>query len=630
MFVVSVVPLKKGITIEALSYFSKESYDEGALIQILIRNTPMLGLVVSCAPASTAKTALKAATFSLRKLPPQEKPAVLTKALRTTARELCEYYATTIGSILYALLPTPIQNGECTLPHTAPDVVHDFDRPLVFSASRNERFLTYRSLVRETFAHSGSILIVAPSSIEAFTLRDAVGVGIEDRTIILSTAHTKSEQKRAYQSLEDYTRTQLIIATPTHSILERHDITTVIIERESAGSYVEMTRPYLDYRIAHEIHSKHTGRRLIYADLVIRAEEEYKRRNDTYGTYGETPKRVECVGKLTVYAKEKKDDAFPKTPFTLLSNTVLKHIDETQKKRGKTFMLASRRGLAPIVACMDCGEIMRSKKSGAPYTLMKTVEHDGEKRWFVCGSSGEKIQALNTCPQCGSWRLRERGVGIQHLHDELHKARPSIPIILFDQTTAKTFKRASYLRDTFYNTKGAILLGTYMALPYISKPIDLSVVTSVDTMLLTPTWRLEEMALSVLLSLREVTNGNVVLETTNQETSIINHAKLGTLEQFYTEELDLRSSLSYPPFAHFIHFTWQSEASVSKETIVLIQEIFNGYNLHIYESPFVRAENTIMYALIRHTGAWPNNDLVSRIQSLPPYVRVTMNPDRIV
>ncbi len=61
---------------------------------------------------------------------------------------------------------------------------------------------------------------------------------------------------------------------------------------------------------------------------------------------------------------------------------------------------------------MDCAHIFRSPQSGAPYSLVRTYKGDTEERWFVCGASGERVRAADTCSQCGSWRLKERGIGV--------------------------------------------------------------------------------------------------------------------------------------------------------------------------------------------------------------------------
>lgn len=630
MFVITVVPLRRGVTVDSLSYFSSVAYELGSLVTVPIRNATALGLVTESKEVSKAKTALRAATFSLKKLPVQRNVPTLGSAYIKTAQDLSAHYATSLGAVLYSLLPPEIQNGEVSIPHTHHLIPKTTHPPQVLEAKTTDRHLAYRSLVRETFAHSGSVLMVVPSSIEADELYTALSSGIEDRVIMMTTAQSTSHIKKAFAQLEDFSKTKLIIVTPTYALIERHDITAVVIEHARSSYFKELTRPYLDYRDVLHIHARHTGRQLIFADMLVRTEEEAQRRSDVYATMGEAPKRLELPGTLTVIDTNPKDDA-EHTTFSLLSPSVVTAIQETRKKKGRIFIFAARRGLAPLVACMDCGYIFRSPECGAPYSLIRTVKGGVEERWFVCGTTGERIRAKDACTACGSWRLRERGIGIQHVYDELHKTLPAIPVTLFDHITAKTYKKALFLRDTFYTTQGGILLGTHMALPYLNTPLDLSVVINMDALLATPTWRLEEENLALLLRLREITKGSVLVQTRTPDVPTLIHARHGYLEQFYTEELALREKFAYPPYTVFIHLTWQGNPETVNAIEQDIQSRFIAYKPSTYQNPTSSKTAPIMYALMRiPTAQWPDTKLVTLLRSLPPSVRIVINPDRIV
>ena len=629
MFVITVIPLRRGVVVDNLSYFSSKEYPEGTLVTIPIRNSSTIGIVTESHEVSTAKTALRAATFSLKKLPVQEGKHALGDAFIKTAKELSSLYASSIGAVLYNLLPPDVRTGDVDIPHThyvTPTITHT---PQVLQAKKSERYLAYRSLVRETFAHSGSVLLVVPSSVEADEIRKALENGIEDRIIMCTSSSTKSELKKAFLALEDFSRTKLIITTPSYAVIERHDITHVVIENARSSYYKELSRPYLDYRDVLRIHAKYTGRKILFADMLPRSEEEDLRRSETYQTYNETLKRIELSGTLT--SIDMNSEESKEVSFKLFSKEVEKTITDIKKKKERIFIFAARRGLAPLVACMDCKYIFRSKESGCPYSLVRTVRDGVEERWFVCSTSGERIRAVDTCPICGSWRLRERGIGIQQVYDELHKLFPQTPIILFDHITAKTYKKATFLRDTFYATKGAILLGTHMALPYLSEPIDHSVVVNMDALLATPTWRLEEENLALLLRLREVTKGTVFVQARSKETGVFEYARHGSVENFYTDELELRKKFGYPPYTTFIHLTWQGTPPVVAKLEADIKTLLAEYNISLYQNPTSTKDSPIMYGLIRiPREEWPNTKLYSILRLLPPTVRIIINPDRIV
>lgn len=631
MFVITVVPLRRGVTISALSYFSSIAYTPGSLVTIPIRTTTALGLVTEIQEVSTAKTAIRAATFSLRKLPEQKNVQVLSEAFRATANALSAQYIAPLGTILHNLLPTEIRNGDVTIPHTHHlPLEKEMKTPHILQAKKSDRHLAYRSLVRETFAHSGSMLIVVPSSIEAEELLVILAPGIPDRVTLMSNACTPSEIKKAFAQLEDFSKTRLIIATPTYALIERHDITTVIIEHAQSPHYKEFNRPYLDYRDVLTIHARYTGRTLLIADILPRTEDEVLRRTDVYATYGETPKRLALEGTISIIDTNPKETTSIRN-FSLFSNEVRHAIEKTHLERGRVFLFSARRGLAPLVTCIDCGFIFRSKESGAPYSLIRTTHNGIEERWFVCSTSGEKIRATDTCTACGSWRLQERGIGIQHVFDELHKHFPHIPVTLFDHITAKTYKKSLFLKESFYATKGGILLGTHMAIPYLTDMVDTSVIINMDALLATPTWRLEEDNLSLLLRLREITKDTVYIQTRSPEAPILSYATQGCVETFYTDELALRKAFSYPPFVTFVHLTWQGNVEVVTKIETDVREILREYELAVYQNPLSSKDSLIMYGLIRvPKEAWPDSTLVQVLRTLPPSVRTVINPDRIV
>jgi len=190
--------------------------------------------------------------------------------------------------------------------------------------------------------------------------------------------------------------------------------------------------------------------------------------------------------------KEKKE-------FALFTPEVIEAIQRTLAAKGSVFLYAARKGLAPLVLCYDCGYIFRCPDSGAPYSLLQTGSGDAMKRWFISSTSGKKVRANDTCPECSSWRLREQGIGIQQVIGHVRKIFKDAPVTIFDHTTATTHVKAKKLAQQFYDTKGAIMIGTSMALPYLTKSITATVVTSYEAARAIPTWRAEETLLSLLL-----------------------------------------------------------------------------------------------------------------------------------
>lgn len=631
MFIVEVVPLTRGTTAEALSYYCAEPLPIGSLVTIPVRKREVQGLVVDQKPVSAAKAALRAATFSLRKLQLEDDRSTLPEPVLTAAASLATVYPGTIGSILFAMLPPDIRSGERAYPMAAGISPTQRERTTsVLSGLTADRYISYRSLVRETFAKRGSTLFVVPTAAEVNRAKAALSHGIGTRVITFAHTHGKRALNASYAAFTDSKEPKLIIVTPSYAFLYRADIASIIIEQSGSVYYRDRRRPYLDVREALKAYASATGASLLLGDLVVATEDEVKRREDTYATYEEHVQRIAFQAPLTIVERVHDESAIKRKYDILLPETI-----EAMKRvlalRGKLFLFAARRGMSPAIVCYDCGHLFRCPDSGAPYSLLRTGLGEDERRWFVSSTSGKKVRAADVCPACGSWRLREQGFGIQLIEDEVRELFPNVPLITFDSTTATTNSKAEKLAGEFAGAKGVIMLGTAMALPYLPDHIDLSVITSYEAARSMVTWRADETIFSMCLNLRERTTREAIIQTRSEPEPLLRLIERGTLEAFYVDEIAVRQSLSYPPFATFILLSMAGTAAEVAAAESAIEAVLRDRAVSYYNSPDTTKERARRYGLIRiPREEWPNKELINMLRQLPPYIKIEVNPDRIV
>jgi primosomal protein N' (replication factor Y) len=617
MFVILVTPLLRGTQLESLSYFSSIEYDIGSFLEVPIRGKKQPAIVTEVRSVSSTKTALKAATFSLRKLPKQENPVVLPQTIRDTAQALTDVYPTTAGALLFQLLPTDIRNGSRPYPH-------------VLTARVDDRFVAYQSLIRSTFARKGSTMIVVPTAVDIeHTVRE-LEHGIKDRVITFSPNQTKRQRDKSYERLEDNSAAKLIITTPSHAYLERGDLSTIVIEQSSSNHYVMRRRPYLDHRTALVTYAKKASRIIILGDTVPRTEDEVRRREEVYLTYDEEAKRIAFTAPLSIITQ--KDKPKPDSPFQLFSKELTTSVERALESNGRVFFYAARRGLAPVVACIDCGLIFRCPDSNTPYSLIRTQKNGEELRWFVSSTSGKRVKASDVCTNCGSWRLRERGIGIQSVYDEWKKLMPDTDVTVMDNTTASTPKLASKMAKEFFSKRSGILIGTQIALPFINQGVDVAAVISLDATRAIPTWKADESLFRLLLKLRECTAKEVIVQTRSETDNLLIHATRGAVERFYNDEIALRDMLQYPPYSSFILLTWVGD----KHTVVKLEEpiahLLRKFEIRFYNNPNSSFDKIERHGLVRisRTDNKTYLELINALRSIPPYVKVEINPERIV
>ena len=630
MYVIEVIPLARGIHSGTLSYYSSVAYPIGSLLSIPVRQKEIRALVTKVEHLSAAKTAVRAATFTLRRLPEQSNTSTVPSALVNTALALSRELPATLGSILYTLLPNEIREGKATFdPDESPAVSTDTPEVTVLTAPLGDRLDIYRRRIREAFAHRGSVMIVVPASAYLERLSESLSQGISERMVVFSPTFSAKKIARAYQELGDLSTSKLIITTPAHAFIDRHDIVEIIIDQSRSPHYRGRVRPYIDIREALKKLAVQTGRRLMLGDVLPSPEDEWKRRNEIYETEGESPRRLNFDSRFKVI--KQKDKPTGETPFCLFSSELESAIEKTLAEKGRVFLYSARRGIAPVVACADCGSIFRCPDSGTPYSLFRTMENGEEKRWFLSSTSGRRVKAAETCPVCSSWRLRERGIGIQHIYDDLLQRYDVDRIVLFDHTTAKTPRRAAELVYDFYDKKGSILLGTAMTLPYLEEPVDLSAIVSADAARTVPTWRADEEFFALLLALREITTDTVMVQTRTDVDDILEYAKTGQIERFFNDELELCQALNYPPFSYFVHLTISGPSESLRPLEAELTGVLSDWSIVFYSAPESQRSQTVRYGLIKIPSAsWPDVRLMDTLRTLPPNVRIEINPAKIV
>jgi primosomal protein N' len=680
MFVVHVIPLWRGTNIESLSYFSSLSYPAGSLLEVPVRGKSYRAVVVDVEPVATSKATLKSASFSLHKLPKQEGVRTLPESLLATARELARIYPAPEGAILFELLPPDVRNGDAAYPEGGEYRHNEETTPSILTARADERIVAYRSHIRSVFAHRGSVLFVVPTARHAARAAAALSLGIEERVVVFSAALTPGARAAAYAAFADTTLTKLVIATPSFAYLERADLLSIIVEESASAYYCARARPYIDHRRALIAYAKAGGRSIIFGGTIPRAEDEAARREERFLTLGETAKRLAFPASLSIVRQKDKPttespftgsvaecpapwggdecdiqnrvvggrhptrkehlvrpkEAMANAPplgagfFTFFSKELLVAIKNTLEARGRVFIYGARRGLSSIVVCVDCGFIFRCPDSHTPYSLLRTYNDGQEERWFVSSTSGRRVRAADVCEVCGSWRLRECGIGIQQVFDECKTHFPKEVVTLFDSTTATTRKRAMALIEDFYSHRGGILVGTAMTLPYLERGVDLSAVVSFDAARTLPTWRADEWVFGLLLHLRELSRREVVVQIRAEPDNLLHYAARGALERFFDDELGLRKLLGYPPFVTLVLLSWSGPGAVAHAIEHDVKAALKDYHPHCYSHPHSTTKKTLRHALLRLPAGPLPDKLLSVLRSLPPYIKIEIDPNRII
>lgn len=656
MQIVDVIPLSRGVPKETLSYFTSAAARIGDAVRVPIRKKITLGIVVGLRNVGEAKLDIRTAPFELRKLETLHAEPFVSAAFIKSAEKAARYFAGTTGSVISSLVPKAIQDSadklgkavevseavSATVIQTAlaEQVEGTRTKPDVYITQSvdEERLAYYRSVIREQFVRKKSVFFCVPTLVDANRVYTTLSKGIESFTFVIHSGLSPKKLVETWKKAMAENHSVLIIGTGAVLSLLRHDIGTIIIEKESSGAYKTIGRPHVDVRTFAEYLASEIGAGLVFGDIVLRTETLY--RYDQHEIGYRTPPSwrpsSSAVSEL-IHMNGKHEEAVgiarrtsapTASSFTPIGSELAELIRHTKEHNERMFLYVSRRGLAPLTLCRDCGTTVMCSRCSSAVVLHKM----GGKNVYICHTCGLKREADLTCAHCGSWRLTTLGIASEMIEELLAKEFPDLHVFRLDKDSASTATRGAKIISSFYNSPGSVLIGTDLALNYLDKPIENAGIVSLDSLFSIPDFRINEKIVATISRIRGLTTQRVILQTRTIGEKILEWALAGNIIEYWKREIAERKELDYPPFKLFIKITCEGDRERVKGEMDNIKEILKPFELTVFPAfvETVRGKFALHGLLKLVPKEWPNEELLEKLHSLPPSISVTVDPENIL
>jgi len=233
---------------------------------------------------------------------------------------------------------------------------------------------------------------------------------------------------------------------------------------------------------------------------------------------------------------------------SMFSRELQRTMTDVLARGEQAMLLLNRRGQATYVFCRDCGYPLECDRCDSPMTYHRI---ERSLRCHHCGNRGAQPES---CPACGSPRIRYFGAGTQQVDEALRALYPAARTLRWDIDTASSPQMHFEILDRFVGGEADVLIGTQM----IAKGLDLPLVTlvgvvSADIGLSLPDYRAGERVFQLLTQVagragRGVLGGAVVLQTYRPEHYVIQAAAQHDYASFAAREMGSRQELGYPPY----------------------------------------------------------------------------------
>lgn len=634
MYILEIMPLTKSIKVENLSYFSTRDIEIGSLVTIELRKKNIHGIVLNKREAHEIKEELKSKSFSLKKIKGIHKNTILQNQFIVAAQKTAEHFATSTGSIISALVPKKIFENIKELQNPISQIeaadLNEQSEKYVIQDQFDERYASYKSLVRESFAKNKSVIFLCPTSEDIERTKALISKGIEENTFTFNSLMTKNQLIEAWNKVIERNRPVLIIGTGSFISIPRHDIGTIIIEQESSNAYRMQQMPYADIRTFAENYAAIIGARFFMGDIALRT--ETLARYDTHEFLEEGTLKFRALS--TAESKiidMKKDQSNNGDLFSVLSKETLEILNEARHENELTFIFTARRGLSPSIVCGDCGTVVCCKNCSTPVVLYGKDPTQGGNI-FQCHSCGDVRRAGEKCVHCDSWKLKMLGIGVETVAEKIKIDFPDTTIFILDSQHAKTGKQAREIISEFYNKPGSVLVGTEMALHYMKEPIENILVASIDSLFSVPDYSIRERILRTLLRLRAKATRRFQISTRRSDDNLFENARQGNLADFYRNEFCDRKKYSYPPFVRLIKISVSGTPKASEKAILDAKKFLEPYELLVYPAFTERQRGKMIWngILKIDNKSWPDENLRKRLLALPPQFKIVVDAPSVL
>ena len=253
------------------------------------------------------------------------------------------------------------------------------------------------------------------------------------------------------------------------------------------------------------------------------------------------------------------------------SSVLLEAVAENLESGQQSILLLNRRGHNTFIACRECCEVI-----SCPNCSISLTYHSANHR-LMCHYCGYSVPVPESCPSCGSKKIRYSGAGTQRAEQEIAEIFPKARILRLD--TDSTMRRYAYEKKlaAFRNGEYDIMLGTQMVAKGLDFPnVTLVGVLSADGMMHSDDYRSYERTFSLLTQVvgrsgRGGLEGRAVIQTYEPQDPVIELAAAQNYDEFFKTEIALRKAMLYPPFADIAVIAF---AGTDKDAVQKASEFF--------------------------------------------------------
>ena len=426
-------------------------------------------------------------------------------------------------------------------------------------------------VARDTINASGKALIIVPQIETRRRLCKAFNDCFGRTGAIYSASLSQREKYRVYAGVKNG-RIRVVLGNMSALFLPFDRLDDIMILEPGDESFFSEASPHFRAMEVVRDLATLTGAKTTIYEAAPSAEAYHACHTGQYDVVslalkssGESPKLVDMkrelrAGNLSVFSRD-----------------LTKAMKDALRSGKHVLLIFNRRGYDTYLFCRDCGRAVKCPLCG---TVLK-VSSDGA---VYCPSCGQKQHAPEICPDCGSPRVKAQGLGIEKIEEQLKTRYAHVLRIEGERSLAKRKKLSAY--DFEHPT---VILGTRALIGYELSDVGLAAAILIDIDL-NAGKQSDIVTLQTTKRFFNLSAGKKIIQTYIPEHAVNMALTAGNPRAFYSEELDYRRALGYPPFGtlYYVVCFGKNDFQVKKDSVTVYEALRSSGEEKVFKPVFHR------------------------------------------
>ena len=504
------------------------------------------------------------------------------------------YYMCTLGEVMSAALPSGLDKRLMDPPkrrrtHIAPytgtiepmhpltevqakkvDEIESFwaqgkDIVLLHGVTSSGKTDMYIHLIEKQLAAGKNVLYLVPEIALTTQLTSRLQRIFGDKLMVYHSRFTDAEREARYNQISNFqssiSNNFVVLGARSAIFLPIPDIGLVIVDEEHEPSYKQAEpNPRYHARASTIMLAQLHKAKVLLGTATPSIESYYLAQKGVYGLVSLTERYggVELPDIRLIDLRQQYDR---KEMYGHFSDPLIERIRQCLADYKQVILFQNRRGYAPQIQCVQCGQPPRCVQCDVPMTLHMR-EH--ELRCHYCGYHAP-VPAV--CPQCGG-ELKAIGFGTERIEDEIQTLFPEARVLRMDLDTTRNRSAYQDIINAFANHECDILVGTQMITKGLHfDDVRLVAVLNADPLFNQPDFRAYERAYQMLEQVagragRKGTKGEVIIQTFDPKNVVLSFVQAHDYEALYNHQIAERQLFNYPPFYRVIRLQLRDHNAV--------------------------------------------------------------------